>query len=101
MVDFLVREYRILRKEKTELKREELRLKAEKLRVREETMKFKKDRYESWKKLMEEKGAQKDYQIFLKVELQGEKLVFRKEQALLKKRMADAKDCPGRSPITS
>ena len=101
MVDFLVREYWILRKEKTELKREELRLKVERLRVREETLKFKKDRHESWKKLMEEKGAQKDYQIFLKVELEREKLVFRKKQAMLKRKRADAKDCPGRSPITS
>jgi hypothetical protein len=65
-----------------ELKRRNIELKAERLRLREEWLKFKRDRFESWKKLMEDKGKQKDNQFKLTVELQREKLEFKKEQFL-------------------
>ena len=42
-----------------ELKRRNIELKAERLRLREECLKFKKDRFESWKKLMEDKRKRK------------------------------------------
>ena len=42
-----------------ELKRRDVELKAERLRLREELLKFKRDRFESWKKLMEDKRKQK------------------------------------------
>jgi len=38
-----------------ELKRRDIELKAERLRLRQEWLKFKRDRFESWKKLMEDK----------------------------------------------
>ena len=41
------------------LKRKAMDLKAERLRLREEALKFKRDRFESWKKLMEDKGRAK------------------------------------------
>jgi hypothetical protein len=41
-----------------ELKRRDIELKAERLRLREELLKFKRDRFESWKKLMEDKRKQ-------------------------------------------
>jgi hypothetical protein len=45
-----------------ELKRRDIELKAERLRLREECLKFKRDRFESWKKLMEDKRKQKENQ---------------------------------------
>jgi hypothetical protein len=54
--------------------------------LREESLKFKRDRYESWKKLMEEKGRQKENRFKVRVQLQREKLEFRKEQLYVKKR---------------
>jgi hypothetical protein len=42
-----------------ELKRRDIELKAERLRLRGELLKFKRDRFESWKKLMEDKRKQK------------------------------------------
>jgi len=45
-----------------ELKRRDIELKAERLRLREELLKFKRDRFESWKKLMEDKRKQKENQ---------------------------------------
>ena len=45
-----------------ELKRRDVELKAERLRLRGEWLNFKRDRFESWKKLMEDKGKQKENQ---------------------------------------
>ena len=80
MVDFLIGEYQKQKNENLELKRKEIELKSERLKLRREWLTFKKDRFESWKKLMEEKGRQKEIQFKLKVQLQREKLEFRKEQ---------------------
>ena len=86
IVDFLMGEYFSQKKENLELKRKETELKAQRLRLREELLKFKRDRFESWKKLMEDKGKQKENQSKLEVRLQREKLEFRKEQFYLKEK---------------
>jgi hypothetical protein len=86
IVDFLIGEYFSQKKENVELKRKEIELKAQRLRLREELLKFKRDRFESWKKLMEDKGKQKEIQSRLEVQLQREKLKFRKEQFYLKEK---------------
>jgi hypothetical protein len=86
IVDFLMEEYYSQKNENRELKRKEVELKAERLRLCEESLKFKRDRYESWKKLMEEKGRQKENRFKVRVQLQREKLEFRKKQLYLKKR---------------
>ena len=86
IVDFLMGEYFSQKKENLELKRKETELKAQRLRLREELLKFKGDRFESWKKLMEDKGKQKENQSRLEVQLQREKLEFRKEQFYLKEK---------------
>ncbi len=54
--------------------------KAERLRLREEALTFKKDRFESWKRLMEDKGREKENRLRLKIQLQREKYEFRKQQ---------------------
>jgi hypothetical protein len=46
-----------------ELKRRDIELKAERLRLRQELLKFKRDRFESWKKLMEDKRKQRENQL--------------------------------------
>jgi hypothetical protein len=86
IVDFLIGEYFSQKTENLELKRKDLDVKAERLKLREESLKFKRDRYESWKKLMEEKGRQKENRFKVRVQLQREKLEFRKEQLYVKKR---------------
>jgi len=86
IVDFLMGEYFSQKKENLELKRKETELKAQRLWLREELLKFKRDRFESWKKLMEDKGKQKENQSKLEVQLQREKLEFRKEQFYLKEK---------------
>jgi hypothetical protein len=86
IVDFLMGEYFSQKKENLELKRKETELKAQRLRLREELLKFKRDRFESWKKLMEYKGKQKENQSNLEVQLQREKLEFRKEQFYLREK---------------
>jgi hypothetical protein len=86
IVDFLMGEYFSQRNENLQLKSKEIELRTERLRLREEWLKFKTDRYESWKKLMEEKGRQKENRFKVRVQLQREKLKFRKEQFYLKKR---------------
>jgi hypothetical protein len=91
IVDFLMGEYFSQKKENLELKRKETGLKAQRLRLREELLKFKKDRFESWKKLMEDKGKQKENQSKLEVQLQREKLEFRKEQFYLKEKKTRGK----------
>jgi uncharacterized protein YlaI len=86
IVNFLRGEYFSQKTENLELKRKEIELKAERLRLRKESLKFKRDRFESWKKLMEDKGRQRELRSDLQVHLQREKLEFRKEQFYLKKR---------------
>ena len=86
IVDFLIGEYFKQKNENLELKRRDVELKAERLRLRREWLNFKKDRFESWKKLMEEKGKQKESQFKLGMQLRREKLEFKKEQFYLKKR---------------
>jgi hypothetical protein len=86
IVDFLIGEYFKQKNENLELKRKEIELKEERLRLRREWLKFKRDRFESWKKLMEEKGKQKENQFKLEVQLEREKFEFKKEQFYLKER---------------
>jgi hypothetical protein len=84
MVDFLIGEYFSQKKENCELKRKEIELKTQRLRLREESLKFKRERFESWKNLMEERGRQKENRFKVRVQLQREKLEFRKKQLRLK-----------------
>jgi len=86
IVDFLIGEYFSKKNENLELKRRDIELKAERLRLRGEWLRFKRDRFESWKKLMEDKGRQKENQFNLEVKLQKEKLEFKKEQFYLKEK---------------
>jgi hypothetical protein len=86
IVDFLIGEYLSQKNENLALKRKEMDLKAERLKLREEALKFKRDRFESWKKLMEDKGREKENRLKLKIQLQREKSEFRKERLVL---MAD------------
>ncbi len=53
-----------------ELKRRDIELKEERLRLREEWLKFKRNRFESWKKLMEDKRRQKENQLTFHVQPQ-------------------------------
>jgi hypothetical protein len=84
IVNFLMNEYFRQKAENVELKRKEIDLKAERLRLREESLKFKKNRFELWRVLMEEKTKQKENQLKVRVQLQREKLEFRREQLRLK-----------------
>ncbi len=86
IADFLIGEYLKQKNENLELKGRDIELKAERLRLRREWLNFKKDRFECWKKLMEEKGKQKENQFKLEVQLQREKLEFKKEQLYLKEK---------------
>jgi hypothetical protein len=86
MVGFLMGEYFSQKNENLQLKRKEIEFKTERLRLREEWLKFKRDRYESWKKLMEEKGRQKENRFRVRVQLQRDKLEFRKKQLYLKEK---------------
>ena len=86
IVDFLMGEYYGQRNENLQLKSKEIELKTERLRLREEWLKFKRDRYESWKKLMEEKGRQKENRFKVRVQLQRQRLELRKKQFSLKER---------------
>ena len=70
MVDFLIGEYFNQKNKNLELKRRDIELKAERLRLREELLKFKRDRFESWKKLMEDKRKQKENQFKFDAQLQ-------------------------------
>jgi hypothetical protein len=78
IVDFLICEYISQKEENVALKRKAMDLKAERLRLRLEALKFQKDRFESWKKLMEDKGREKENRLKLKIQLQREKFEFRK-----------------------
>jgi hypothetical protein len=86
IVDFLIGEYINKKNENLELKRKDIELKAERIRLRGEWLNFKRFRFESWMKLMEDKGKQKERQFDLKVQLQREKLQFKKEQFYLKRK---------------
>jgi len=86
IVDFLIGEYISQKEENLAFKRKEMVLKAERLRLREESLKFQRDRFESWKRLMEDKGREKENRLKLKIQLQREKSEFRKERFVL---MAD------------
>ena len=86
IVDFLMGEYFSQRNENRQLKSKEIELKRERLMVRAEWLKFKKERYESWKKLMEEKGRQKENRFKVRVQLQRERLELRKKLLSLKER---------------
>jgi len=86
MVDFLIGECIKQKNENRELRRRDIELKAERLRLRGEWLNFKRDRFESWKKLMEDKGKQKENQFNLELQLQREKLEFKKEQFCLKEK---------------
>jgi hypothetical protein len=85
LVDFLIGEYLRQRNENIGLKRKEIDLKAERLRLRGEWLKFKRDRFESWRQLMEEKGKEKERLLRLKDQLRRKELEFKKEQFLLRK----------------
>jgi hypothetical protein len=84
IVDFLMGEYFSQRNENLQMKNKEIELKAERLRLREEWLKFKRERYESWKKLMEEKGKQKENRFKVRVQLQREELELRKKHFYVK-----------------
>ena len=86
IVNFLIAEYMSQKEENAALKRKEMDFKAERLRLREEALTFKKDRFESWKRLMEDKGREKENRLRLKIQLQREQFEFKKEQFSL---MAD------------
>lgn len=86
IVDFLIGEYFNQRNENLDLKRRDIELKAERLTLRGEWLTFKRDRFESWKKIMEDKTKQKENQSKLEVQLQREKLKFKKEQFYLKEK---------------
>ncbi|MBM4350895.1 MAG: hypothetical protein FJ106_13525 [Deltaproteobacteria bacterium] len=92
IVVFLIGEYFNKKNENIELRRRDIELKAERLRLRGEWLRFKKDRFESWKKLMEDKGKQKENQFKLEVQLRLEKLKFKKEQFHLKEKKRKEKE---------
>ncbi|HVN97364.1 MAG TPA: hypothetical protein VMT62_13125 [Syntrophorhabdaceae bacterium] len=79
IVNFLISECLRQRIENHELKRKEIELKAKRLRLRAKSLKFRKERFESWKQLMEEKGRQKERQIELRIELLRQKIKFQGE----------------------
>jgi hypothetical protein len=91
IVHFLIWEYIHKKNENLELRKKDIELKTERLRLRGEWLRFKRDRFESWKKLMEDKGRQKENQFNLEVQLQKEKLEFKKEQFYLKEKKRTAR----------
>jgi hypothetical protein len=92
MLDFLIGEYLKQKDENVELKRRGIELKTERLRLRREWLSFKKDRFESWKKLMEDKGRQKENQFKLEFQLRREKLELKKEQFYLNEKKRTQRD---------
>jgi hypothetical protein len=78
IVDFLIGEYVKQRNENLALKKKEIDLKAERVRLRGELLTFKKDRFASWRQLMEEKGKEKERLLRLKAQLRREEFEFRK-----------------------
>jgi len=90
IVDFLIGEYSKQKAENIKLRRRDFQIKAKRLRLREESLKFKKARFESWRKLMEERAKQKETQNMLKIELEREKLEFQREELLHKGKVKGA-----------
>ncbi len=86
VVDFLIGEYLKKRSENVELRKREAEFRIRRLRLREESLQFKRDRFDAWKRLMEEKGKQKELQTALHIQLQRERLESRKKELLLKKK---------------
>jgi hypothetical protein len=78
IVNFLIGEYISQKEENVALKRKAMDLRAGRLRLREEALKFQRDRFESWSRLMEDKGREKENRLKLKIQLQREKSEFRK-----------------------
>ncbi len=80
IVDFIIGEYLRQKNESIELKKRNFELKVEKLRLGRDWLNFKKTRFESWKKVMEDKTEQRENQFRLQLQLQREKLKLKKEQ---------------------
>lgn len=81
MVDFLIQEYLNQKQENLELRKKRIELTAERIRLCKESLEFKRHRYESWKRLMEDKGRQKEELLRLHIQLQREKLEFRRSRS--------------------
>lgn len=77
IIDFLIGEYISQKEQSAALKRRAIEIKADRLRLREESLRFKRDRFESWKRLMEEKGREKEIRLRLRIQLQRERLEAR------------------------
>ena len=86
IVDFLIVEYIKQKNENIELRRRDIEIKAERLRLRRDLLNFKRHRFESWKRLMEEKGRQRENRFTVKIQLRREILEFRKERFYLKEK---------------
>jgi hypothetical protein len=84
IVDFLIAQYLSQKEEIIAFKKQKMEQKAQRIRVREEELKFKRERFESWKKLMENKGKEKESRLRLKIQIQRERFEFRKEQFSLR-----------------
>lgn len=84
IVDFLISQYMSQKEEIIAFKKQKMEQKAQRIKIREEELKFKKERFESWKKLMEDKGREKESRLRLKIQIQRERLEFKKEQSTLR-----------------
>jgi hypothetical protein len=80
IIDFLIGEYTNQKEQSAALKRRAIELKADRLRLREESLRFKRERFESWKRLMEEKGREKEIRLRLRIQLQRERFEVRLSQ---------------------
>ncbi len=84
IVDFIIGEYMRQKNENIELKRRDFELKTERLRLGRDRLNFKKIRFESWKKVMEDKTKQKESHFRLQFQLEREKLEFEKNRFYFK-----------------
>lgn len=84
IVDFLISQYMSQKEEIIAFKKQKMEQKAQRIKIREEELQFKKERFESWKKLMEDKGREKESRLRLKIQIQRERLEFKKEQSTLR-----------------
>lgn len=80
IIDFLIGEYITQKEQSAALKRSAIELKADRLRLREESLRFRRDRFESWKRLMEMKGREKENRLRLRIQLQRERFEFTARQ---------------------
>ena len=80
IIDFLIGDYISQKEQSAALKRIAVEIKADRLRLREESLRFKKERFESWKRLMVEKGREKEIRLRLRIQLQRERLEARLSQ---------------------